>query len=143
MVVRMQCRAGHNPQKFSIRGFVLWNILKSKAMVEKECNHLNKSACFQSNHSENLKIFLCAYKAKGGYCEGEGNACFFDIWQSESCSLSGFTDINPFLHITFLYYLKDFGAFISTLLTVSPTSQWLSNLPRITPPRSRRAGFRP
>lgn len=75
---------------------------KSKAMSEKECRHLDKSVCFQSDHSENLKIFLCACEAKREIlCRGR-EWLFSDIWQSESCSLPDFTDINPFLHITLL-----------------------------------------
>lgn len=106
-----------------------WEHSKSKAIPEKECNHVDKSACFQPNNSENLKIFLCACAAKGGYCEREGN--FLYIWPSVSCSMPDFTDINPFLHINFLHHLKDLGVFISILLTVIPNSEWLNNLSRV------------
>lgn len=50
---------------------------KSKAMSEKECRHLDKSACFQSDHSENLKMFLCACGSQeGDIVQGKGMVVF-------------------------------------------------------------------
>lgn len=61
------------------RGFVIWNILSQKPCQEKECRHLDKSACFQSDRSENLKIFLCARSQEGDIVQGKGMVVFWHL----------------------------------------------------------------
>lgn len=60
----------------------------------------------------------------------------------QSRSAPGFTDTNPFLHITFLHHLKDLGIFSSTSLIVNLSSEQSSHSPRITQLISDKVGFR-
>lgn len=51
---------------------------KSKGMAEKECDHVDKNACFQPHNSENLNYFCVSMRSRGErYCEEKGNVVFF------------------------------------------------------------------
>lgn len=112
--------------------------------MEKGCNHVDKSACFQPNNSEILKIFCVPMQPRGDIVKYTGLVVFLlygHLCHTVRQVLQSLT--NPFLHVTFLHHRKDLGIFSSTSLAVNPSSEQSSHLPRITQLISDRVGFRP